>query len=70
MLENIAKLQQQNHSLQKELEILKSQHAEKEVRDIDISNKSCYFRSYNSLKTFQFCQVGVMWCQMTSYCFL
>ncbi|KAK7120321.1 hypothetical protein R3I94_020355 [Phoxinus phoxinus] len=30
MLENIAKLQQQNHSLQKEVEILKSQHAEKE----------------------------------------
>ncbi|XP_056109277.1 uncharacterized protein si:dkey-106l3.7 isoform X2 [Rhinichthys klamathensis goyatoka] len=30
MLENIAMLQQQNHSLQKELEILKSQHAEKE----------------------------------------
>ncbi|XP_051766465.1 uncharacterized protein si:dkey-106l3.7 isoform X2 [Ctenopharyngodon idella] len=28
MLENIAKLQQQNHSLQKEVEILKSQHAE------------------------------------------
>ncbi|KAG1970763.1 uncharacterized protein si:dkey-106l3.7 isoform X2 [Pimephales promelas] len=30
MLENIAKLQQQNHSLQKELDILKSQHAEKQ----------------------------------------
>ncbi|XP_067289074.1 uncharacterized protein si:dkey-106l3.7 isoform X2 [Pseudorasbora parva] len=28
MLENMAKLQQQNHSLQKEVEILKSQHAE------------------------------------------
>ncbi|RXN21322.1 hypothetical protein ROHU_024243 [Labeo rohita] len=28
MLENIAKLQQQNYSLQKEVEILKSQHAE------------------------------------------
>ncbi|XP_077099140.1 uncharacterized protein LOC143750146 isoform X2 [Siphateles boraxobius] len=28
MLENIAKLQQQNHTLHKELEILKSQHAE------------------------------------------
>jgi len=48
MLENIAKLQQQNHSLQKELDILKSQHAEKQVRDIDRSYKSCYFRSYNS----------------------
>ncbi|XP_043106582.1 uncharacterized protein si:dkey-106l3.7 isoform X2 [Puntigrus tetrazona] len=30
MLENIAKLQQQNYSLQKEVEILKSQHAEVE----------------------------------------
>ncbi|XP_051541899.1 uncharacterized protein si:dkey-106l3.7 isoform X2 [Myxocyprinus asiaticus] len=28
MLENIAKLQQQNHTLQKEVEILKNQHAE------------------------------------------
>ncbi|XP_016374345.1 uncharacterized protein LOC107713371 isoform X2 [Sinocyclocheilus rhinocerous] len=31
MLENIAKLQQQNYSLQKEVEILKSQHAEIEL---------------------------------------
>ncbi|XP_026075271.1 uncharacterized protein LOC113054137 isoform X2 [Carassius auratus] len=32
MMENIATLQQQNYSLQKEVEILKSQHAEKELR--------------------------------------
>ncbi|XP_059400664.1 uncharacterized protein si:dkey-106l3.7 [Carassius carassius] len=31
MMENIATLQQQNYSLQKEVEILKSQHAEKEL---------------------------------------
>lgn len=36
MLENIAKLQQQNHNLQKEVENLKSQHDETEVSDIDI----------------------------------
>ncbi|KAI2659945.1 Adenylosuccinate synthetase [Labeo rohita] len=34
MLENIAKLQQQNYSLQKEVEILKSQHAEIKCRNL------------------------------------
>ncbi|KAL1266841.1 hypothetical protein QQF64_002516 [Cirrhinus molitorella] len=41
MLENIAKLQQQNYSLQKEVEILKSQHAEIKCRSLH-EEEICY----------------------------
>ncbi|XP_018933495.1 uncharacterized protein LOC109060787 [Cyprinus carpio] len=40
MLENVAKLQQQNYSLQKEVEILKSQHAEIELGSFHVEEIS------------------------------